>query len=235
MTDRPDPSRRIHGTIARDLGIEIVSGKRRPGEVLGGEIEASAALGISRTAYREAIRILGAKGLVESRPKAGTRVLPRRHWNVLDPDVLAWTFEGEPEEQFIRDLFELRAVVEPAAAAFAARRRTDEDVARMREALDGMARHTLATAEGRAADQQFHRAILAAARNEPLTALASTVGAAVRWTTKFKQRKHELPRDALPDHERVCEAIAAGDPRAAREAMTELLRLALGDLGLTLE
>ena len=97
-----------------------------------------------------------------------------------------------------------------------------------------MARYTLAAVEGRAADQLFHRAILRAARNEPLAALASTVGAAVRWTTVFKQRERERPRDALPDHIRVCEAIAAGDAIQAREAMSELLRLALGDLGLSL-
>lgn len=234
VTDRPDLARRIHGAIARDIGVEIVGGLRKPGEVLDGEIDASAARGISRTAYREAIRILSAKGLVESRPKAGTRVSPRRHWNMLDPDVLAWTFEGEPGTAFIRDLFELRAVVEPAAAAFAAQRRSEEDLATMRDALAGMARHTLATPEGQAADQQFHRAILAAARNEPLAALASTVGAAVRWTTKFKQRERELPRDALPDHERVCEAIASGDPEAARAAMADLLRLALADMGLSM-
>jgi len=231
---RPDLAPRIHGTIAHDLGVEIVGGVRKPGEILGGEIEASAALGVSRTAYREAIRILSAKGLVESRPKAGTRVLPRAHWNVLDPDVLAWAFEGEPGDSFIQNLFELRAVVEPAACAFAAQRRSETDLATMRAALADMARYTLATQEGQAADQQFHRAILAAARNEPLAALASTVGAAVRWTTRFKQRERALPRDPLPDHERVCEAIAAGDPVEARAAMTELLRLALGDMGLTL-
>lgn len=234
MKPRPDLARRIHGTIARDLGVEIVGGVRQPGEILGGEIEASAALGVSRTAYREAIRILSAKGLVESRPKAGTRVLPRGHWNMLDPDVLAWTFEGEPDPEFILDLFELRAVIEPAACAFAAQRRTDDDLAVMRAALADMARLTLATAEGQAADQLFHRAILEAARNEPLAALASTVGAAVRWTTKFKQRERALPRDPQGDHEKVCEAIAASDPDAAREAMSELLRLALADMGLSL-
>jgi DNA-binding FadR family transcriptional regulator len=234
VKERPDLAPRIHGTIAHDLGVAIVGGLRKPGEVLGGEIEASAALGVSRTAYREAIRILSAKGLVESRPKAGTRILPRNHWNMLDPDVLAWAFEGEPEPSFILDLFELRAVVEPAACAFAARRRSEDDLATMRTALADMARLTLATAEGQAADQQFHRAILTAARNEPLAALASTVGAAVRWTTKFKQRERALPRDPQPDHERVCEAIAAGDPAAAREAMSELLRLALADMGLSL-
>lgn len=234
MKDRLDLALRIHGTIAHDLGVAIVGGVRKPGEVLGGEIEASAALGVSRTAYREAIRILSAKGLVESRPKAGTRVLPRRHWNMLDPEVLAWTFEGEPDTEFILNLFELRAIVEPAAAALAARRREPEDVEAMRAALADMERHTLATAEGQAADQLFHRAILKAARNEPLAALASSVGAAVRWTTAFKQRQGALPRDPQSDHVRVCEAIAAGNADEARAAMSELLRLAVADMGLSL-
>lgn len=231
--DRPPPAPRIHGTIARKIGIEIVGGMRRPGDILDGEIEASEELGISRTAYREAIRILAAKGLVESRPKAGTRITPRSRWNLLDPDILAWTFEGEPDRQFVVDLFELREVIEPAAAAFAAQRRSDRDLAEMAEALDDMEAFGLADERGRAADQRFHRAILAAAGNEPLTALASTVGAAVSWTTKFKQRRRGLPRDALPDHRRVHAAIAAGDPDRARRAMSELLQLALSDMGLT--
>ncbi len=225
-------SPRIHGTIAHDIGVEIVSGLRKPGDVFGGEIEASEALGVSRTAYREAIRILAAKGLVESRPKAGTRVTPRSRWNMLDVDVLAWTFEGEPDTDFIIDLFELRGVIEPAAAAFAAARRTDADLAEMRSALDAMKHYGLADARGQSADQQFHRAILAAARNTPLATLANSVGAAVRWTTKFKQRKRALPRDPLPDHVRVLDAIAASDADAAREAMVTLLKLALRDMGL---
>ncbi|MET4667097.1 FadR/GntR family transcriptional regulator [Sphingomonas sp. PvP056] len=223
---------RIHGIIAHDIGVEIVSGVRQPGAVFGGEIEASEALGVSRTAYREAIRILAAKGLVESRPKAGTRVTPRSRWNLLDVDVLAWTFEGEPNADFIIDLFELRGVIEPAAAAFAARRRSEADLAELREGIEAMRLYGLKDARGQTADQRFHRAILAAARNEPLAALANSVGAAVRWTTTFKQRKHALPRDPLPDHERVHDAIVAGDAVAAHRAMVELLRLALGDMGL---
>ncbi|MFD1786328.1 FadR/GntR family transcriptional regulator [Sphingomonas floccifaciens] len=230
MDEDRGPAPRIHGTIARDIGIEIVGGLRPPGSILGGEIETSEALGISRTAYREAIRILAAKGLVESRPKAGTRVTPRTRWNLLDPDVLAWAFEGEPDVGFIHDLFELRAVIEPAASAFAARRRTDADMAEMDAALADMARLGLGVAEGQAADQRFHRAILAAARNEPLAALASTVGAAVRWTTKFKFRKYASPRDPLPDHVAVRDAIAGGQPDAAHAAMADLLHLALVDM-----
>lgn len=225
-------SPRIHGAIARDIGIQIVGGKRQPGYVFGGEIEASEALGVSRTAYREAIRILAAKGLVESRPRAGTRVTPRSRWNLLDPDVLAWTFEGEPEPGFIFELFELRAIIEPAACALAARRRSAAQLAEIKAALDEMARLGLADAAGQAADQRFHRAILAAAHNEPLSSLASTVGAAVSWTTKFKQRTRALPRDPLPDHMKVHDAIAAGNAAAARAAMVELLDLALRDIDL---
>ena len=88
--------------------------------MFGGEIEASEALGVSRTAYREAIRILAAKGLIESRPKAGTRVTQRSRWNLLDPDVLGWAFESEPDLDLLESLFELRNIVESAAAALAA-------------------------------------------------------------------------------------------------------------------
>src|SRR5207237_9005935 len=88
------------------------------------EAMAAAPLGVSRAAYREAVQTLIAKGLVESRPKAGTRVLPRERWNLLDPDVLAWAFAREPDLRLIDSLFELRGIIEPAAAELAAERRT---------------------------------------------------------------------------------------------------------------
>lgn len=220
---------RIHGTIARDLGVAIISGKYQPGDVLPGEIAFSEALKVSRTAYREAVRILAAKGLVESRPKAGTRVSDPSRWHLLDPDVLAWTFKGEPGEAFIRDLFELRMIVEPAAAELAAERRNTVHLKAMDDAFAAMARHGLAKPEGQAADQQFHRAILQAARNTPLAALSSTIEAAVAWTTIFKQRQRALPRDPLPDHRELLEAIRASDTTGARKAMTYLINAALQD------
>lgn len=225
-----DGALRIHQTIARDMGIAILTGKHKPGDLFEGEIEASERLGVSRTAYREAVRILIAKGMLESRPKAGTRVLPRARWNVLDPEMLAWMFAGEPDSAFIRDLFELRGVIEPAAAEFAARRRTDEQLAIMDAALADMGRYGLSNPEGRAADQRFHHAILAATHNSALESLASSVGAAVGWTTTFKHRKRPMPRDPLPDHRAVHRAIAARDTAAARDTMVELLRLAMVDM-----
>ncbi len=223
------PKLRIHGTIARDLGIKIVLGHLDEGHVLDGEIAASERLQVSRTAYREALRMLSAKGLVESRPKTGTRVSSRLSWHLLDPDVLSWIFEFEPDEELLASLFELRRIVEPEAAALAATRRSVEQLAAMAAGLQGMAEHSLATEAGRLADQNFHAALLDATGNPFLVSLTKGVGAAVAWTTVFKQRKTPLRRDPLPDHQSVYDAIAAGDAVAARKAMARLVDLALLD------
>ena len=222
-------SLRLHGTIARDIGVRIVSGKIAPGRILNGEIEASERLKVSRTAYREAVRILAAKGLIESRPKLGTRVSAPRSWHLLDPDVISWIFTGTPDERLLRGLFELRTIVEPAAAALAAGKRSPEQLQALRGALDAMAASTLASEDGRQADRNFHSILLEASGNPFLASLESGVAAAVSWTTVFKQRSRPLPRDPLPDHQRVYEAVASGDAAAAHRAMTELVHLALLD------
>ena len=221
--------RRLRGAVAHYLGRAIVSGAIPPGERLTGEVANAEALDVSRSAYREAIQVLAAKGLVESRTKAGTRVQPRSRWNLLDPDILAWAFSSEPDPGFIRDLFELRAIVEPAAARLAALRRDKADIAALKAALVRMRRHTLATEAGRNADRDFHDALLQATHNDALITLSASIGAAVNWTTRFKQRTKALPRDPVPDHARVSDAIAAGDADAAEAAMRALVDLAFED------
>ncbi len=220
---------RLHGALARRLGIDILRGTHAPGAVLPNEIESSSSLAISRSAYREAIRILAAKGMVESRPKTGTRVTERARWNLLDPEVLGWMFETEPSPTFIKALFELRLITEPAAAELAAQRRDDEDVEAMRAALSVMKAETLATEAGRRADVAFHHALIQATHNEALASLSSSIEAAVSWTTRFKTvHKVEL-HDPIPNHERVFEAIARGDASAARWCMESLIRMAHED------
>lgn len=223
------PSLRIPGTIARDLGVKVVSGKLKPGTILDGEIVASDHRKVSRSAYREAIRILVAKGLVRSKPKTGTWVNERRDWHLLDPDVLSWIFRVEPDYGLLVNLFELRRMVEPEAAAFAAQRRSPRHLKLMSEALDGMANFKLVTKEGRDADRDFHAALLDASSNDFLTSLTTSITAAVTWSTIFKQRFEPLKRDPVPDHRKVYEAVAAGNAVAARNAMTELVDLAFID------
>lgn len=229
----PPRALRLHGTIARQLGIAILAGEYKPGDLLDSEIAASEQFAVSRTAYREAVRILAAKGLVDARPKVGTRINPQSKWNLLDPDVLEWTFESEPDMSLLNSLFELRNVVESAAAGLAATRRSIAHLKAMRTALDGMAEHTLATPEGRQADLDFHTILLEATDNPFIISLTSGVSAAISTTTIFKQRKRPLRRDPLPDHVRVFTAIADKDAGKAQKAMSELIDLARADIPAT--
>lgn len=224
--------RAVHDRIAHDLGIAIVGGRYQPGDILPGEERYAAEQGVSRTAYREAVRVLSAKGLVYSRTKSGTRINDRLRWNMLDLDVLAWMFEAGPTAEFLRDIFELRIVVEPAAAQFAALRRDGQDISRMGHALEEMRRFGLQTAEGRAADQSFHRLILHATRNESLITLATSVTAVVAWTTRFARDERKESRDPMPDHDAVFDAIMRGEGEEARLKMLALIRNASTDAGM---
>src|SRR4051812_1808022 len=96
-----DSAQRLQGSLAQQLAVMILSGELPEGHVFPSELEYSEQIGISRPALREAFRMLSAKGLVESRPKAGTRVAPRRQWSLLDPDLLAWQFEAQPSLKFL--------------------------------------------------------------------------------------------------------------------------------------
>jgi DNA-binding FadR family transcriptional regulator len=198
--------------------------------VLDGELEASTQRQVSRTAYREALRILSAKGLIHSRPRAGTRVSETSEWHLLDPDVLGWMFSNAPQAGVLHSLFELRTVIEPAAAGLAAQRRREVHLERMQRALVDMRRYTLHRPEGRRADQEFHGGLLAATANPYLASLTKGVTAAVDALTQFKLRLHKVERDPVPDHRRVFEAIEARDVEGARAAMEDLIRLAIHDM-----
>jgi DNA-binding FadR family transcriptional regulator len=221
---------RVHGTVAQEIGLAIVSGELKPGDVLDNEIEAAHLRHVSRNTYREAMRILVAKGLVSSRPRTGTRVREIHEWNVLDSDVLTWTFSGTPRPEVIHGLFELRGVVEPAAAALAAARRKPQQLNRMAHALARMKEHTLHRPEGRAADEEFHAALLECTFNPFVISLTQGVTAAITALTEYKLRLSRVERDPVPDHRRVFDAIDARDDVEAREAMEDLIRLAILDM-----
>src|SRR6188508_2301841 len=175
---RTYPRRGLHGAVVHEIGVRIVDGQLKPGETLPDNGFVSEAE-VSRTVVREAIKVLAAKGLVESRPKVGTRVRPRRDWNLLDPDVLAWQLEAGPTREFLQDALELRQLIEPAAARLAAGRATDDEIVALQEAFTAMceARDLEASID---ADVRFHSILLQAAHNELLEHLSSIVTAVLR-------------------------------------------------------
>lgn len=220
--------RRLHGSVAHQLAVMIIGGRLKQGEVLPNEDVLSAQLSVSRTAYREAMRILVAKGLVSSRPKVGTIVSPRSSWNLLDPDVLSWHFEVEASPAFIVQLFELRRIIEPAGAALAAERHDPQHIEVMRRMLSQMKDTPPGSISGLDADLTFHHTILLASKNEAIIALSSVIGSTLRWSVRVKMSAHpQVYETSLPSHIRVMEAIESRNVALSSQLMTELVEHAL--------
>src|SRR3989442_3219555 len=108
MSGRSYPQRGLHGEVVESIALRILRGDLRPGQTLPNADALSVEMQVSRTLIREAIKVLAAKGLLESRPKTGTRVRSRSDWSLLDPDVMAWTYQAKPDVQFLRNLTEVR-------------------------------------------------------------------------------------------------------------------------------
>src|SRR3989454_10718340 len=108
--------------VVRQIGLSLMRNDFKPGDALLSEPELSLQFNISRPVLREALKMLGTKGLIESRPKTGTRVRPRADWNLLDPDVIAWQYEIGPDNSFLQAICEIRLMFEPMTARFAALR-----------------------------------------------------------------------------------------------------------------
>lgn len=237
MAGRPAHEREktIPATIAREIGSSILSGKVKPGDCIGGEIAQARAMGVSRAAYREAMRLLLAKRLVETRPRTGTHVAPRQRWNLLDPEIIGWMVSGDPDPGFIRDLLELRGAVEPAAAALAAARRSEAQLVQMTLAIAEMSAYGLASPEGREADRRFHNCLLLASGNEAFSALSDSIEAAVKWITLYKQRLELWESDLVAEHRAILDGVAAREPEQARAAMAHLLDITLSNVIAKLE
>jgi DNA-binding FadR family transcriptional regulator len=222
--------RSIHGRIAHEIGQQILRGDLAPGEVLPNETDLGTDFGVSRTVLREAIKVLAAKGLVESRTKIGTRVKARDQWNMLDPDVLSWSLASHDAEDYALAVSEMRRMLEPAGAALAAQRATPEQIARIRDALEGMAAAGEKTEESVDHDLRFHLAILEATNNPFLVSMGHVIESAIAFNIKLSVKFPNLRVQSVPLHRVVLDRIEKGDPRGAQAAMVKLLQEAQVDI-----
>ncbi len=228
---REAAGRNLHERIANTLGLRIVGGVDAPGSALPTEVDLCATLAVSRSALREAFKLLAAKRLIVSRQKVGTLVRPRAEWNMLDPEVLGWHLQAAPTDAFVTGLFEVRRIVEPAAAASAAERRSADDLAAMQTALAAMTRHQHAPAELSAADLQFHQAILNATGNYFLASFGAVIENALVASFRLSwNAARRTPGLSLRQHEDVMEAIRDRRGADASAIMTQLLDSAMDDV-----
>jgi DNA-binding FadR family transcriptional regulator len=224
------PTRGLHGEVVQQIAQRVLRGEVAPGDAFPNADDLSAELQVSRTSVREAIKVLAAKGLLESRPKTGTRVRPRSHWNWLDPDVLAWQFETEPDQHFLRNVTEVRQVIEPAAAGLAAARATDTEIAGLEAAYREMQLTVRNVESFLAADLHFHLAILSACHNEVLDQMSSAIGTGLTASGSVTNQVTGAAAASLPLHQAVFHAIAQHDVEAARAAMRDLVDQAAVDI-----
>ncbi|MEU2925829.1 FadR/GntR family transcriptional regulator [Streptomyces sp. NPDC007251] len=228
----PYARRGVHGQTVEALARRILGGEIPEGATLD-LVALQSELDVSLTALRESLKVLAAKGMVDARQKRGTFVRPRADWNLLDADVLRWQFEGgstgDTDRLLLRNLAEVRAIIEPAAVRLAAERRTDADLAALDDALAAMDRAEPDPAHAVDADLAFHRALLAATHNELLERMEMVIESGLAHRDRIV---HSSPHseDPVPAHRAVLDAVRDRDPQAAEAAMRALLDQAGRDL-----
>jgi GntR family transcriptional regulator, galactonate operon transcriptional repressor len=224
---------KIHDSVVRTLGGWILGGVYQPGDILPREDELAAQLGVSRTSVREAVKVVSANGLVESRQRIGVRVRPRPDWRLLDPAVLSWHPDLRRDPTLVADLLEVRRIIEPAAAELAARRATASDLALIETAYLSMARSIPEDPQGCCeADLAFHRSVIVASHNIVLAGLIGTIEAALRASFVLTSQLMQNQSKTLSVHKDVLEKIRLRDTAGARTAMNRLLDVAAEDLDL---
>ncbi len=219
--------RKLYQYIVDEIGQRIIRGKYRTQEVLPTEDKLSGELHVSRGVLREAIKVLTQKGLIQTRPRVGTQVLPRENWNLFDPDVLVWRLQIEDKATFLKNVTEVRRLIESEAARQAARRATNSEVADIKDTLSHMQTilndgHQYVYQDYLAMDILFHSKILKASHNELLSQIGSTVRNAVHKARESDTADIGIQKESLPFHGAIVDGISHKDPEAAYKASQEM-------------
>jgi DNA-binding FadR family transcriptional regulator len=213
----------VHGNTVDHLGEAIIAGQYPVGSSIPAEPLLCAQLGISRTVVREAVKSLIAKGLVTTGPKVGTRVQPSDAWNWFDPDVIIWQSKAGLTPEFLRDLQDLRRVVEPAAVRLAAERATKQDIKDIEAAYEGMRHAVEAGGDYVTYDLRFHQGLLKACKNRMLVQMSKALSALLRTSFEISTTRKDGPRSSLPLHRAVLDAVVAKQPARAERAILVLI------------
>jgi DNA-binding FadR family transcriptional regulator len=224
----------VHGNTVDHLGEAIVAGRYAAGSSLPPEPMLCEELGVSRTVVREAVKSLIAKGLITTGPKVGTRVLDESEWNWFDPDVIIWQGKAGLTPEFLRDLQELRRLIEPAAVRMAAERATPSEIAEIEDAFAGMKRAVEGGGDYVTYDLRFHQGLLRAAHNRMVVQMSKALGALLRTSFEISTTRKDGPKNSLPMHRAVLDAVIAHNPAKAEKAILQLIDGAREDIELVL-
>jgi DNA-binding FadR family transcriptional regulator len=213
-------ARKAVDTLGRWIANDVLS----PDSVMPTELELAARLGVSRATVRDAIKVLSGKGLVRTARRYGTRVLPVDDWNLLDRDVVSWHRSDHPRmRRIFAETTELRTILEPAAAALAAERATEDQVRTILEAAHAIQPETGDVKSLFEADCRFHVTILDATGNQVMRQFRQILVTMLRVSYEVGVTRPQIEPVTRQGHIDVAEAIAGRSPDEARSAMTRML------------
>lgn len=222
---------KVRWMVIEHLLHQVLSQSLKVNEQLPGTSELCDTLGVSRTAVREAVSLLVAKGMVASKQGEGTTVQPLSSWMLLDPEVLCWLRESDMAISIIEHLVEIRLIIEPEAAALASVRGTMEQFMAMSEALGRMkSGENLRSPQSTQGDIDFHNIILESSGNIFLSRLRDLCMVSVELIVRLTFEKVESVSTSIENHERLFEAIRSRQPDLARQEARRVLCLSVHDL-----
>lgn len=215
--------RNLSYLLAEKLGQRILAGEYRAGCILPGEIELGEQFGVSRTAVREAVKMLAAKGMLLPRPRIGTRVMPQSQWNFLDQDLLTWWMTKENFAQVMQHFLILRTSLEPQACYLAAIKASSQQKTQLATLMAEMRALHIDFDRERwiEVDTQYHQLIYQASANPFLISFANLLSSV--YQSYFQAiTGNEVIK--LQHHQAIVDAVVAGDSNAALAACQTLLK-----------
>ncbi|MCH2058686.1 MAG: FadR family transcriptional regulator [Thalassotalea sp.] len=224
---RSSPKHNLTHQLTHNLGMAIVKGDYPVGAGLPSEADLCLQYEVSRSATREAVKMLSAKGLISSRPKQGILVLPESNWNMFDTDVLSWILNSKPSLTLLKEFTQVRVAIEPQAAALAAENATEEQLASIEKALNRMEDAGKGLDDPLDADIAFHTAILSASGNRFIGQLTDFIGTALRVSIRYTNRIKGVPGADVQKHADILNTIKSRDPEKARDSVKTILDEAL--------
>ncbi len=220
---KPNPQNLTYG-IVEELGVAVVTGAYGESDPFPIEAELCKRYGASRTALREAVKMLTAKGLLSARPRQGTKIEPEHRWNLLDPDVLRWMLERKFSLDLLAEFTEIRLAIEPTAAALAAQNANAEGLAQMSNAIERMRAAARGDDDPLTSDIAFHVGLLHATGNRFYAQLEGLISAALKTSIRLTNRVKGVPLADVEAHKKVLDAIVAHNARKASDGVLIMLQ-----------
>lgn len=225
-----NPRHNLTQQLTHSLGIAIIRGDYPVGSGLPSEADLCTQFEVSRSATREAVKMLSAKGLIRSRPKQGIQVLPENNWNMFDVDVLEWILNSKPSLTLLKEFMQVRVAIEPQAAELAALNASQQQIEEIAQALSKVVDANKGFDDPVEAGIEFSSAILQASGNRFIVQFTDFIATALRVNIRYVNRLQETADAHVSAQVKLFNHIKAGDGQKAREQTKQMLEQLLENI-----